>query len=77
MAKLTKEELESINDLNKEFTKMKIQLGELEIQKSGLMQGVNVLRAKFSQEEQKLIKKYGEDSVINLQTGDVSKNTKK
>ncbi len=52
MAKLTKEELESINDLNKEFTKMKIQLGELEIQKSGLMQGVNVLRAKFSQEEQ-------------------------
>ena len=56
---------------------MKIQLGELEIQKSGLMQGVNVLRAKFSQEEQKLIKKYGEDSVINLQTGDVSKNTKK
>jgi hypothetical protein len=40
------------------------------------MSDVNILRAKFSQEEQKLIKKYGEDSVINLKTGEVTKNKK-
>jgi hypothetical protein len=74
--KLTKEELQSINDLNKEFTQMKVQLGEIEIQKANMIQSVNVLRGKFAQEEQKLIKKYGEDSVINLQTGEVSKNKK-
>ena len=74
--KLTKEELQSINDLNKEFTQMKVQLGEIEIQKANMIQRVNVLRGKFAQEEQKLIKKYGEDSVINLQTGEVSKNKK-
>lgn len=74
--KLTKTELESINDLNKEFTTMKVQLGELEIQKAGLVQNVNMVRAKFAQEEQKLIKKYGEDAVINLQTGEVSKSKK-
>jgi len=76
MAKLTKEELETLNAMNKEFTTMKVQLGELEIQKASMMQTVNVLRARFAQEEEKLIKKYGEDSVINLQTGDVSKNKK-
>jgi hypothetical protein len=36
-----------------------------------MMTDINLLRAKFSQEEEKLIKKYGEDSVINLQTGEV------
>ncbi len=76
MAKLTQEELETLNAMNKEFTTMKVQLGELEIQKASMMQTVNVLRARFAQEEEKLIKKYGEDSVINLQTGDVSKNKK-
>tara|TARA_B100002019_G_scaffold293026_1_gene318342 strand:+ start:4501 stop:4734 length:234 start_codon:yes stop_codon:yes gene_type:complete len=76
MAKLTKEELQTLNDLNQEFTKMKVQIGELEVQKSTMLQNVSVLRARFAQEEEKLIKKYGEDSVINLQTGDVSKNKK-
>ncbi len=75
--KLTKTELESINDLNKQFTQMKVQLGELEIQKEGLIQNVTMVRARFAQEEEKLIKKYGEDAVINLQTGEVSKSKDK
>lgn len=75
--KLTKEELQNLTDLNKEFVEKKVQLGDAVIVQSGLMQEVNVIRAKFAQEEQKLIKKYGADSVINLQTGDVTKNKPK
>lgn len=69
--KLTKEELSSLQELNSDYAKKKIQLGELEIQKYSMMTDISLLRAKFSQEEEKLIKKYGEDSVINLQTGEV------
>ena len=72
--KLSKEELQTLTDLNKEFVEKKVQLGDAVIVQSGLMQEVNVIRAKFAQEEQKLIKKYGADSVINLQTGEVTKN---
>tara|TARA_R100001443_G_scaffold116998_1_gene139452 strand:+ start:3695 stop:3934 length:240 start_codon:yes stop_codon:yes gene_type:complete len=75
--KLTKEELQNLTDLNKEFVEKKVQLGDAVIVQNGLMQEVNVIRAKFAQEEQKLIKKYGADSVINLQTGDVTKNKPK
>jgi|15BtaG_2_1085339.scaffolds.fasta_scaffold01535_8 hypothetical protein len=75
--KLTTEELQSINELNKEFTTIKIQLGDLKIQETQMIAQVNVIRAKFGQEEERLIKKYGQDSVINLQTGEVSSNKKK
>ena len=72
--KLNKEELKSLTDLNKEFVEKKVQLGDAVIVQGGLMQEVNVIRAKFAQEEQNLIKKYGADSVINLQSGEVTKN---
>ena len=76
MANLTEEELKIITDLQKEFVEKKVQLGDAVIVQHNLMSDVNILRAKFSQEEQKLIKKYGEDSVINLKTGEVTKNKK-
>tara|TARA_R110002012_G_scaffold317513_1_gene534161 strand:+ start:2181 stop:2420 length:240 start_codon:yes stop_codon:yes gene_type:complete len=72
--KLNKEELQSLTDLNKEFVEKKVLLGDAVIVQGGLMQEVNVIRAKFAQEEQNLIKKYGADSVINLQSGEVTKN---
>tara|TARA_R100000664_G_C2732071_1_gene122392 strand:+ start:762 stop:1001 length:240 start_codon:yes stop_codon:yes gene_type:complete len=72
--KLSKDELQTLTDLNKEFVEKKVQLGDAVIVQSGLMQEVSVIRAKFAQEEQNLIKKYGADSVINLQTGEVTKN---
>jgi|GEM_PF-1488244 len=72
--KLSKEELQTLTDLNKEFVEKKVQLGDAVIVQSGLLQEVSVIRAKFAQEEQELIKKYGADSVINLQTGEVTKN---
>lgn len=76
MAKLSKEELGQLQQLNTEFTKLKISLGDLEIQKSGIISEIAAIKMKFAQHEMKLIEKYGEDSVINIQTGEVQKNKK-
>lgn len=76
MAKLSKEELGELQQLNTEFTKLKISLGDLEIQKSSIISEIAAIKMKFAQHEMKLIEKYGEDSVINIQTGEVQKNKK-
>jgi len=76
MAKLSKEELEQLQQLNTEFTKMKISLGDLEIQKSSIISEIAAIKMKFSQHEMKLIEKYGEESVINIQTGEVQQKGK-
>lgn len=70
---LTNEELSKIQEMNNEFTKAKMALGDLEIQKSNILKGVELLRADFAQQESLLINKYGQDAIINVQTGEVSK----
>ena len=70
--KLTKEELERVQELNNSFTQAKLAIGELELNRHGMLQEMDKLRQTFSVEEQKLISKYGADSVINLQTGEVT-----
>tara|TARA_R100000654_G_scaffold43969_1_gene70152 strand:- start:97 stop:321 length:225 start_codon:yes stop_codon:yes gene_type:complete len=70
--KLTKEELGRVQELNNSFTQSKLALGELELKRHGMLQEMDKLRQTFSVEEQKLISKYGADSVINLQTGEVT-----
>jgi hypothetical protein len=70
--KLTQEELELIQSLNTDFTKLKISLGNLELQKQSLLSEVDVLKQKFVDNEMDLINKYGADSVINIQTGEVT-----
>jgi hypothetical protein len=74
--KLEKKELERLQELNNDFTRMKLQLGEVEVQKSLIIDEVKKIKATFLIEEQKLIEKYGPDSVINLQTGEVTQSKK-
>jgi len=74
--KLEEKELERLQELNNEFTRAKLQLGELEVQKSMIMDEVKKIKATFLIEEKKLIEKYGPDSVINLQTGEVTQSKK-
>ena len=69
--KLSKEELEEVQSINTDYTKKKIMLGDLEIQKAAIVSEIGALKIKFAQNEKKLIDKYGKDSVINLQTGEV------
>lgn len=70
--KLTQEELELIQSLNTDFTKLKISLGNLELQKQSLLSEVDSLKQKFVDNEMDLINKYGAESVINVQTGEVT-----
>jgi hypothetical protein len=69
------EELDKIQAMNAEFAKAKMALGELELNKQGILGQINAMRQEFSEYERILISKYGQDSVINLQTGEVTKKT--
>lgn len=70
--KLTPEELTTVQEMNSTFTQAKIALGDLEIQKHGILGQIKQLRDDFSKNEKQLIDKYGPDAVINIKTGDVT-----
>lgn len=70
---LTKEELGKIQEMNNEFTKAKMAIGDLEMQKQNILKSIEALRGEFAKHEIELIEKYGQDSVINVQTGEVTK----
>ena len=70
---LTKEELEKIQVMQNEFNKLKIQVADAELQKQSALRNIELLRGEFGKHEQELMAKYGEDAVINVQTGEVTK----
>lgn len=70
---ITKEELNKIQEMNSDFSKAKMAIGDVELQKQGLMRHIDAMKSEFSQHEKMLIEKYGADSVINVQTGEVTK----
>ena len=69
---LTIEELEFIKKGSADYTKIKINLGELELQKQGFIKQAEEIVKAFTNNEKILIEKYGADSVINMQTGEVT-----
>lgn len=72
MTYVSKEELEKIQGMNADFAKAKMTLGELELNKQGILNRINAMQQEFYEYEKMLIVKYGQDSVINLQTGEVT-----
>jgi len=70
---ITQEELSAIQNMNAEFSKAKMALGDLELQKQSVLKSIDELKLSFAKHEQELISKYGADSVINIQTGEVTK----
>lgn len=74
--KLTSEELKDLQELNAAFNNAKNQLADLELNKMSLVAGLASLQNKFKEMEQGLVEKYGQDAVINLQTGQVTQNGK-
>lgn len=70
--KLTDEELKTIQDMQAEFTKSKVDLGNLEIQKYALLKGIEDLKIAFNEYEKILVDKYGANAVINIKTGEVT-----
>jgi predicted nucleic acid-binding Zn-ribbon protein len=69
--KLTEEELKELKEAKLSLDKYKLAIGDLELQKKSLYEQVSTLQSDFRSLEDKLIKKYGQDSVINMNTGTV------
>ena len=68
---LTAEELDFIKKGTQDFTKIKINLGDLELKKQALIAQAEKIMEAFSNNEKVLIEKYGPNAVINTQTGEV------
>lgn len=69
---LTKEELQSLQQLNSRFNSLKMSLGDMEMQKHEIMREVDMVKMGFAENEKKLMEKYGVNAVINMATGEVS-----
>lgn len=72
IVKLAEEELSFLKEMNMEFNKSKSELGDIELSKYALIKRIEDLKVRFAQYESNLVSKYGENAVINLQTGEVT-----
>lgn len=75
MQELTKEELELLQRLVTEYNSVKIKIADTFIAQDALLKEIESMKASYIKEEKKLLEKYGDDSVINVQTGEI-KNVK-
>ena len=76
MKKLTSEELTFLKESTSKLSNAKTMLGDLEINKHEILSEVNTLKVRVQTKEQELISKYGLDSVINMETGEVKQKEK-
>ena len=70
--KLNENELSLLQGLHEDFNKAKMSLADVELQKHSILKGIERLKEHFAKHEKELIEKYGADSVINIQTGEVT-----
>jgi len=73
--KVEEKELELLQKLNSSFSQLKNQLGDLELQKQIILENVTEIKKQFKYLENELIEKYGDNSVINLETGVITEKT--
>jgi len=71
--KLNEEELKNLREATDSLNRLKLELGNLEVQKLEYFGKINHLTQTFNKLEEELIEKYGKESVINIQTGEVKK----
>lgn len=70
--KATQEEITKIQEMNSKFNQGKVALGDCELQKQTILRHIEELKLQFTQYERGLIEKYGEGTVINIQTGEIT-----
>jgi hypothetical protein len=73
---LLKEELELLQSMSKDYTNAKNALGDLELRKHDILADIDAIRKVSAENEKKLISKYGVDSIINIQTGEITQKQK-
>jgi len=71
MTKIAENELQELQSLHAEFNKIKSQLGDIALQEHALCLKTEAIRKSFQDLEKGLMEKYGENAVINLETGEV------
>lgn len=69
--KLSEEQLKAVQDLQNEFSNNKLRLGDLVYQQSFVVKKIDELKDQFGTMEKALIEEFGQDSVIDLKTGEV------
>jgi len=74
--KLDEKELKELQDIQEAFSKLKAALGDIELHKHETLKRIDRLKAVLQSNEQKLIEKYGADSVLNMKTGELTKEKK-
>ena len=78
MAKQLKdEELKNIQALNQKFVNTKVAIADAEVNKKNLIAALETIQKEFADMEKELIKSYGENSVIDLRTGEVREKEEK
>jgi uncharacterized protein YnzC (UPF0291/DUF896 family) len=70
--KLTTEELGEIQGLQQKMYALKVRLGDTVIEQKNTMAQIDIIQTEFKSKEVELIKIYGENAQINLQTGVVT-----
>lgn len=68
---LTQEELSYLQELRNDYTTAKMELADIELAKHAQLVKIDEIKQMFRANEEVLISKYGENSVINIQTGEV------
>jgi hypothetical protein len=71
MEQLTKEELSLLQDCVTKYNNVKIRIADTFIAQDSLLKEIEALKAAYMVEETKLMQKYGDDTVINVQTGEI------
>jgi hypothetical protein len=71
--KLTEQELKQIQSMLNAFNQLKMQLGDAVLQQSSLVSKIDTLKKEYAEVELKLSEKYGSDSQIDVQTGEIKK----
>lgn len=73
---LSQEELKSFQEMKSELYRMKMTIGELEMQKVNIMMNVDHIQTELKKKESDIIDKYGPDTIINVSTGEITKKEK-
>jgi len=69
--KITDEQLQELQSLINEVNSRHLSIGQLEVQKAGMIQGIGQLQAKLREVQGSLEEEYGKVSV-NIQDGSIS-----
>ncbi len=74
--KITEAELLEVQSMNNAFNQLKLKIADTVLTKEHLLGEVSKLKEEYKSVEERLTEKYGQDAVIDIQTGDISEKEK-